>query len=424
VTLVTTVTEPLYVNDALSCLEDLHSIEALDEMVHQLGSCSEARVSRALCRTLWRTAQTEYRDAVVRTLRDSDSSKVIAALDAITFSESGEAFELALQHLSHKVWQVRVAALGLLQRSIGYDNEERVVQAAIERVGQEEGRVRDDLVRFLSGRMNGANGGTDVERWQQLWSNYKHDRETGELDDPNRTVSTYYGIPIYSKHIVFVIDTSGSMAHPHGIQRKSKPKRPVAVTTETGKPGSPKQKQRRELDWDKITTKIDLAKAELIRTLEELDEDVSFSIVTYNHEFKVLSDKLVKATPKNKKRFIAMVQKLTANGATDAFFRATFAGMDCAVRDRKPRGGVGSKADLRVQYADTVFFLTDGFPTHGPGPDNIMPPEMIRANVAKLREHYELRKVAINTIGIGPHDMALLGEIAEMTGGTYVDLSH
>jgi hypothetical protein len=89
--------------------------------------------------------------------------------------------------------------------------------------------------------------------------------------------------------------------------------------------------------------------------------------------------------------------------------------------------------------AETIFFLTDGSPTVSDdssdigevgrpdkngqvkkmvGNGKMCVPENI---VAEIKRVNTFRKCVIHTVGIGPHDSRLMGELARISGGTYTD---
>jgi len=64
---------------------------------------------------------------------------------------------------------------------------------------------------------------------------------------------------------------------------------------------------------------------------------------------------------------------------------------------------------------DTIFFLSDGRPSHG---DFVDPDDILR----EVRLANELRKVVIHTIAIGEFQKEFMRQLAEESGGVFVDL--
>jgi Mg-chelatase subunit ChlD len=66
---------------------------------------------------------------------------------------------------------------------------------------------------------------------------------------------------------------------------------------------------------------------------------------------------------------------------------------------------------------DTIFFLSDGRPSHG---KFIEPDDVLR----EVRAANELRKVVIHTITLGEFEKDFMERLAAENGGTFVDLGH
>jgi len=114
----------------------------------------------------------------------------------------------------------------------------------------------------------------------------------------------YYGIPIRAQRLVFVIDTSGSMAGP----------------------------------------RLARAQKELVQAVNQLPVRAMFNIIVFNSTFAMWSPKPVPATDAVKKRATAFVAGLFAKGQT-----CTYDALKAAL-------------DLKVE---SIYVLTDGAPTNG-----------------------------------------------------------
>lgn len=85
-------------------------------------------------------------------------------------------------------------------------------------VGHVRGEARADVVRYLMS-ISGKSEGMAHEPWQSWWrstgTSYQPPREkylSTSIEIPQGTNSFYFGLPIYAERVVFVIDTSDSMA--------------------------------------------------------------------------------------------------------------------------------------------------------------------------------------------------------------------
>jgi len=170
----------------------------------------------------------------------------------------------------------------------------------------------------------------------------------------------YYGIDINSRRLMFIIDHSGSMRkYAGGMSR------------------------------------LDRAKHELIRAIEELSPDVEFAIAFFEARVRVWQDALMPATEDNKRRAIAFVRRLQCGDSTN-----THAALRRALEFN--------------DQLEAVFLLSDGRPTSG----ELVAPAAI---VADILHRNRFRHLKLNTIGIavgGPTEH-FLQSLAEGSAGEY-----
>lgn len=174
------------------------------------------------------------------------------------------------------------------------------------------------------------------------------------------TKGQYYGIDLNAGRILFIIDHSGSMREPAYHE-----------------------------------TRLQSAKRELIRAIEELTPETEFAIMLFETGVQSWRDKLLPATPENKLTAIEFVKRIELG-------------------DRTNTHGVLSQALLFDDQLEAVFVLTDGQPTAG---SIILPPAIIVDIVGRNR----MRHLKFNTIGIGVNPMTsdFLKTLATETGGEY-----
>ena len=126
----------------------------------------------------------------------------------------------------------------------------------------------------------------------------------------------YYGLPLYARRMVFVIDVSMSMRAP----ASSGPAAGLAIS------------------------RIDAAKRELVAAINALDSNVSFGIVSFHRDSTMFRKQLLEATPENKAdaiRFVQSAQMELGTSTYDALLAAF-------------------KYD-----AEAIYLLTDGAPASG-----------------------------------------------------------
>jgi Mg-chelatase subunit ChlD len=200
-----------------------------------------------------------------------------------------------------------------------------------------DGEVRGDVIRCLED-VSGEHFGLDLKAWQAWWKEHAQGFEfparaaqapAGNpvggkpvADNPpanaavrnapgnaarqpeSPSVTMYYGMPIYARRVVFVVDISGSMFGP----------------------------------------RLAAAKRELTNAINGLPENTELGVVAFSSQVNVWQRDLVRATPAAKQDAAAFVYNLAAGGRTAAF----------------------DALDTAFRYdAEAVFFLSDGEPNGG-----------------------------------------------------------
>ncbi len=208
----------------------------------------------------------------------------------------------------------------------------------------------------------------DETRYQQWLLSREQDKsifkqashEPESLTRIRLTKNQYYGIDIRAKRLMFIIDRSGSMrAYDGGLSR------------------------------------LDRAKAELIRAIDELPADTEFALLFFDTDVGLWRDRLVIATEENKREAISHVRRLRDGSKTNTH-------------------GALRKALEFDENLEAVFLLTDGRPTTG---DLVHP----NAIIDDVLHRNRFRHLNFSTIGIAVEDSTelFLKTLAEETGGEY-----
>lgn len=213
------------------------------------------------------------------------------------------------------------------------------------------GLTREAAARGLI-LLTNVNFGLDRKKWDEWWQangkqfkldedevRKKHIRDISV--DPKEKESDFYGIPIYSKRILFVIDKSGSMAMGQSPRR------------------------------------IDGVKTELMRLIHDFSEDIHFNMMFFSHNISYWKGKsLWPADKKIKINAAGYVKIVKPEGATftDEAMKAAF------------------RFIVEKEQVETVFLLTDGAPFNR----DYLPMEPIRQEIAGLNRFVKAR---IHTIG-------------------------
>lgn len=189
----------------------------------------------------------------------------------------------------------------------------------------------------------------DQQRYEQ-WKENKGDQREGmfqaasfepeSLQRMRLTRNQYYGIDIHAKRLMFIIDHSGSMKQYWGG-----------------------------------ATRLERAKSELIRAIDELPEDSEFAIIFYHTNVRQWRDDLQAATEENKREAIQFVRRLGYGNKTNTY-------------------GALLESLQFDNDLEAVFLLTDGRPTAG----NIIAHDGI---IADVLHRNRFRHLNFNTIGIG-----------------------
>jgi hypothetical protein len=281
-------------------------------------------------------------------------------------------------------WHVRLAAA----KALGCIRKAECIEALIGRLEVEKGRLVEDIVRSLIA-LTGEKLPVNPGAWKSWWASRKG-REEGEWENAqNVSTPMFYGMRFYSQRIAFVIDITGSMLDGHSDDDVRR-----ILEAEKGLKRPPY----------KGFSMLDLARYQLVNTVNEMPSETVFNVVCYNSgNILVWADGLVQAGDRNRKSASMWVQGLQGGDDTnlyDGLRRAydLFKGGDF---HRNFEAG-----------PDTVMLFTDGRVNCGM---LALTSEILEV----MRCVYRLTGVRVNTIGIGDFDAELLRPLAEESGGEF-----
>lgn len=349
----------------------------------------------------------EALDTVLAAIDDKEPAVRGAALEAAAALGSERVLEAAAAALEDESWQVRSAAIA----SLGTVRRTESVGLLVDRMAVEEGRLRDDLAKALE-RLTGRSFGARPELWQRFWEqNREHysipsDEELRVLLERREAVAqgyrpeaVYHGIETPSRAVLFVIDVSGSMEHE------------VVDKARFSDPAYPS------------FARMDIVKTELARTIEELGSEVHFNILAFASDTRSWRKAIAPANALNKRSAVDWVRRLEPIGGQSKQEMArvglvmaanleggktnTWAALAWAL-------GLEDRDDYEVPI-DTVFFLSDGYPTSG---------RYVEINdiLREVREANAVRRIVFHTIAIGEFDKTFMKMLATESGGAFVDL--
>jgi len=349
-------------------------------------------------------------DALRGVLHDDDDARVrMHALGAMLAKPVGEVAPDVIRALGDGAWNVRAIAIEACVRG----GLVEAVGAMIDAREREKGRLEGDLDEALH-RLTGVEFLGDLAMARKWWE-ANRERVEGEaaardgtavIGSPwgwerpaaaaaaaageERETSAFYGIPIVSRRMLFVIDISKSM-------ESAAEARPGPTTGRKSAYPAPKD-----------DTKIEIAKWQLHRAIEALPDDAVFNVIVYSESYSAWSDGMEGASKRNKAKAHRYVDALTPNGVTN---------LADPLDEAFDRAGLPVLAEWKKQRemaVDTIFLLSDGDPNRG----RIARLDDLLADVA-ARNPPGL--VTIHCVGIGESaGSSFLQELARQNRGRYV----
>ena len=304
----------------------------------------------------------------------------VMLLDALADDVDGPATETYRSAIKDKHPKVRLAAIRALAQS--KDPKRIHVELLIESLLRSEQRkdvgtphleAREALARITGRKI------LKHDDWV-AWFNEKEDfvplkqapaEKTVEPDDIKTYDDeevTYYDEPVTSRRLLFIIDTSGSMSAP--IKAKT-------ISSSGG-------------EDVEDTTRMELAKKQLIKLLGQLPAYTGFNVMKFDSDVKSWKKSMVGWSRPNVISAAKFTQGLEPGGSTAANQALTEA----------------LENNLQV---DSIYILTDG------GPSDAQISELLD-NVEKLNRFLRIK---IHTVGIGSGAATLLKPLAEQNNGIF-----
>ncbi|MBI5852153.1 MAG: VWA domain-containing protein [Planctomycetes bacterium] len=292
-----------------------------------------------------------------------DAAVHATLLDLLAELRHGPALPRAWEDFEHAEWEIRAAA---------YDFARKVRDAGsipllIARLDLESGRLREDVLDVLQSLT--AMRFHQAARWNAWWEEHGAnfvlipDGAAGPASRSGKAdaaaTSTYYGIPLVSDKVVFVVDVSGSMAAKVGT--------------------------------DGARSRLDEAKQQLRFVLENIPKQFRFNVVPFDTSVDPILAQMLPALDKTRAEALGKLAAL------------------------QPRGGTNVHGALQRAFAetevDTIYLLSDGAPSAG----LIQDPTALADEVGRWNR---ARRIRIHCISIGT-DSAMMKRIAKESGGNY-----
>jgi len=282
----------------------------------------------------------------------------------------------ARKALEDRSWPVRLVAADVLAKHPSDQSLPALIGALRAEAPGQEGtrrRVRSALRATL-----GALTGVDFpsfrpEDWAAWWERTQEDFQIsteGLAEVAPEQGARFFGIPLESDVVIFLLDISGSMNQPV-----------------SGDPDGP--------------VRLFIALRETRRSLEALEDGTLFNIVLFNEGTHPFQDRLIEKNEAALKAVAEFLGSIEAEGGTDL----------CGALDDvldlssvQPAPGEGS------QDLDTLVVLTDGMPSRGAV---LIPDEILH----QVSEANRTKRVAIHTVDAGGSSAEFLERLARENFG-------
>ena len=335
-------------------------------------------------------------------LADSSQKVRIAALDALAAfgGKASGAWSDAARLLSASAWQVRSAAAECLA-ALG---ETGAVDALIDRMEVENGRLRHD-VRAALKALTRDDLGNDPRHWREWWAKEKARGALPPAPRPSgaagerayaKDTPTYYGIPVFTESVGYVLDASTSMNF-----RIELDPRWLALSGR---------------NYPAVATKYELARREISASLAALDPRTRMNLYFFKTRARAWKKTLVPATRTNVEKAVKAVagerppeQFTVSGGAYQTNYVDVFR-LILGTREGEIPAGFPTTPD-------TVFVLTDGKPTAG----DITDADTLLSWFRELNRFARL-KVNVITFGKLESNPEFLRRLAEENGGKFIEV--
>jgi hypothetical protein len=373
--------DPAILHEVIVGLRGLPPGEARDPLLAAYDASEDPHRLR-LSRTLALMAGDRVRDRLVALAGSGSAAERTVAVSGLAGRGGAEVGRVLVEALGDAVWEVRAAAIDALAAR---DDPATVgaLVGALEREGP--GRLREDLVAVLR-KISGAGIGADAAQWKR-WLEAHPSGRAPALVAEGRAPSVGIRLGAPTGRTVYVLDLSRSMGEPIEISMR--------LRRDLTRGGF--------LDDRDPLRRIDLAMALLRRSLSRLERGARFDVVILTGKPWTVRGHLVPAEPREVRRVLSRIGHLSPSGPTDiagALRRALEVGLEGRP---ERRGATGT---------ERIVLVSEGFPSGGEPRDRA-------AIVSRVRETFLMRRVRVDTVGVGPCDVDLLAELAHVTGGRF-----
>ncbi len=302
--------------------------------------------------------------------------------------------------LARKARQSLIAEFGqgdprldaLLLKTFEQHRDRRMIAVLIDALsrceqGSESPLLRERVWRLLSA-MTGESFPWEHAAWQAWWRAQSPEFEVKHDALPEvqliGTRENFFGIPVYGREVIFVLDTSGSMDEAFG---------------------HPKEPRNRQVIKPDAESRLQRAKRELAATAQRLQLGSRYQMITFATDVRTWSRGSIAPGPKSNKALLSCLDRMKAEGGTELY-----GGVLQALGASRMQYGHAEQDWVRT--TDEIFVLSDGEPSGA-----VRDPELILKLIGEANRY---RRVRINTIFIGGKEdsgVALMRALARQHDG-------
>jgi hypothetical protein len=339
-------------------LENDEIVQALIEFVGRESSAE--RFSPALARAIAFLAEARQAEATEKLnslLKSADFRIAMIAADQISVAENPDFLEPIMKLADRRDFPLHYGFRRCIVDAVARYRDKSAVDFLLAKLENSDGQLKYEIAISLQ-RTTGQEFGGIAADWRTWWHSNRDQFQFASSTSRARSVAlkvapkpipwddarpSFYGMTIYAKRVVFVIDRSGSME--------------LAIDGET---------------------RLARAQQELQKAIQALSPTDYFNIVAFDERMEVFQSRLVSASGEHKKEGIRFAWGLDPRGATACY--------------EPLKMGLAASNDLEL-----ILFLSDGEPTAGA----LVEPAAI---VTAITNHNLTQRTTINTLGIDARD--------------------
>lgn len=349
---------------------------------------------------------------LIAVLGGKDEMQAGLAANALAEKRAAAALPHLLDALGHKAWQVASASARALTTMAWSDKTqpskksgkqaepkmpawfdvEKVLWPLIDKLETAQGTLRGDLIEALEKITRKDYG----DNWAAWVAHARGQDVTEELLEKREHPAYFFGIPVYGRRIVVVMDASVLTENVHPFTKRERLQELCKV------PGG------RDVPWFKIQSIKQFVSAWVTRFLSDLPaKSRSFDLIFSGQKPGPVFGKLQGLNPGSLKKALAAITKLPAENDNDILSTMTSA-LDIS----------GSKDSAAWNKGpDLILCVYASIPWRA----EVTDPEVVGATVGlKARR----RQVKVHAVGVHEFAYNMMKLFSGQSGGRYVALSH